>query len=115
MFGPYVGIVADFAVVAVVRDHHVLDVVLPEPAERVQPAGVRRVAVDLAAVGQRRVLRPQLLQRRDVLVHRRVDVVPVLAADRRRTGAVDDLVVVVVGGLRREHVLPRVLVTTRRR
>jgi hypothetical protein len=49
--------------------------------------------VHLPTVGQRGVLGPQLLQGRDVLVHRRVGVVPVLAADRRRTGSVDDLVV----------------------
>jgi len=64
--------------------------------------------MDLGAVGQRRVCVAQRRQRREVLVE---GVTRLVVCDRGGGVGADEVVVVVLGDLRREHVLARPLVT----
>ena len=93
---------------AVVGGDDVLALVVGVDAtERVHARVAARVAMDLGAVGQRRVLRAQAGQVSEVLVQGMVGVE--VGVGSCGVGA-DQVVVVVRGDLRREHVLPGVLV-----
>src|SRR6185437_16441937 len=95
----------------VVHRDDVLDLLgLVDAGEGVDAGAVGRVALDLDAVGQGRVVLAELGQRGYRLVER---VRGVVLGGRVGAGRADLLVGQVVGGLGREHVLPGVLVTAR--
>ena len=92
----------------VVEGDDVLDALLgADPREREDPGSVRRVALDLGAAAQRRVVGLEVGEVAEEAVER-VGLVEV--GDRRRGARADQVVVVIGGDLARHHVLARVLV-----